>query len=77
MDKMEQKSDMEEDITIAGPKICLNCGGRNLNGPYILFDANLQVDWKTHIKQVAFVCLDCGYTMIIFTHQNEIRKIIK
>jgi hypothetical protein len=59
-----------------GAFVCLNCGDDNLSGPFKHYDANLQVDWKTHVKQVALVCNDCGYTMY-FTEENERKKISK
>ncbi|MFW9768521.1 MAG: hypothetical protein ACFFF9_05305 [Candidatus Thorarchaeota archaeon] len=56
--------------------VCFNCGERNLEGPFKLYDANLRIDWSTHVKPVALVCMDCGYT-IFFTEENERKKIRK
>ncbi|MFX1605080.1 MAG: hypothetical protein ACFFDD_04170 [Promethearchaeota archaeon] len=53
---------------------CPNCGERNLKGPFKLYDATLQIDWKSYLKPVALVCMDCGYTMF-FTEKNERKKI--
>jgi len=56
--------------------VCLNCGERNLRGPFKLYDANLQLDWKSYLKPLAVVCMDCGYTMF-FTEENERKKLRK
>ena len=59
-----------------GALICLNCGSKELEGPFKHYDANVQIDWKTYAKQVVLVCMDCGYTML-FTEENEREKIVK
>ncbi|MFW9925737.1 MAG: hypothetical protein ACFFDM_03105 [Candidatus Thorarchaeota archaeon] len=55
--------------------VCLNCGEKNLRGPFKLYDANLQIDWKSYLKPVALVCMECGHTMF-FAEENERKKIL-
>ena len=58
------------------PERCLNCESRNIIGPYKYIDSGVRVSGLKLVRQQAFVCVDCGYTML-FTRKEHEEKILK
>ena len=59
----------------AKPKNCLNCFSEDILGPYV--DRNgFQTGWITFIRQVFYVCAECGHTMH-FTVHGDRKRLLK
>jgi hypothetical protein len=58
------------------PEKCLNCKSHNIIGPYRFVDSVVRITDFILVRQQAFVCVDCGYTML-FTREGHEEKILK
>ncbi|MHA2024344.1 MAG: hypothetical protein ACW98U_00465 [Candidatus Thorarchaeota archaeon] len=66
---------MIEDKKLSGPTKCHNCDSTKLFA-HEYFGSGIEVRAFLIIKQHAFVCVDCGYTML-FTREDHKDKILK
>jgi len=62
---------------IRKPENCVNCGSVQILGPYGGFNTRLKLGGFHTINLKVFVCVECGYTMLMTTqksHQNLIDR---
>ena len=57
------------------PEKCLHCKSHNIIGPYKYTQSGVQVSALIYVRQQAFVCVDCGYTML-FTREGHQDKVL-
>ena len=57
------------------PKRCLNCESQNIIGPYKYINSGVRISAFVFVRQQAYVCVDCGYTML-FTREGHEEKIL-
>ena len=67
---------MSEDKSIDRPKECLHCGSQNMIGPYDYLGPYASIGTLDWIRQNAYICVACGYTML-FTRPNYQKRVIK
>jgi transposase-like protein len=73
IDEGEKVAEFEDS---RAPERCLNCKSTNIIGPYKFVDSVIRIAAFILVRQQAFVCVDCGYTML-FTREGHEEKILK
>lgn len=67
---------LAELINTNAPERCLNCKSQNIIGPYKYLDTGFRISGWTPVRQQAFVCVDCRYTML-FAREGHEERILK
>ena len=72
--QMHEGSNLNRDSKLSGPKHCVHCKSENLIGPFKYGGSWVHITMFTQIYQNAFICVDCGFTML-FTREGQERKV--
>ncbi|MGY5863463.1 MAG: hypothetical protein RTV41_02605 [Candidatus Thorarchaeota archaeon] len=67
---------MYEDKKFSGPTNCHNCNSENMIGPYKFTGPSVQFGIFNLLRTQAFVCVDCGNTML-FVRKGHEKKMMK
>ena len=74
--KIDEGEKVAEFKDSRAPERCLNCKSQNMIGPYKFVDSVVRITGFILVRQQAFVCVDCGHTML-FTREGHEEKILK